>query len=244
MHGADVTGIEILEGNIKKALLAKDAIGLDNVIFEQDDVRNISLETHGKFDAIICSGILYHFSSPDVFFFVEKLYEMVGKVVIIDTVISLNPSLTISHKGREYTGSIKETDPKRQLRGREEWKRNWARDDGDMSSRFVFTRPSLINFLSHVGFSSIYECFNPPHINFGKPGIESKSRCTFVAIKGEQCKLETSPAANNLKEDWPEDSLIYAYEPGYRKIIRKLTPPVLWTLLRRIYWYVISAYRK
>ena len=225
-------------------MLAKDAIGLDNVIFEHGDVRNISLETHGKYDAIICSGILYHFSSPDVFLFVERLYEMVKKVVIFDTQVSLNQSTTISYKGREYTGVIKETDPMKDLRGKEKWMRNWARDDGDMSSRFVFTRPSLVNFLSHVGFSSIYECFNPPHINFGKPGIESRARCTFVAIKGKQCTLETSPAANNLKEDWPEDSLTYAYEPTYRKIIRKYTPPVFWRLLRRLYRYGISAYRK
>jgi hypothetical protein len=69
----------------------------------------------------------------------------------------------------------------------------------------------LINFLDHVGFSSIYECFNPPHINSGMPGIEHKDRCTFVAIKGKKLNMLAAPATDSLDEDWPEGSLTYAY---------------------------------
>ena len=74
---------------------------------------------------------------------------------------------------------------------------------------FWFTRPSLVNILARAGFSSVYECFAPPHLNFGKPGLESRDRCTFVAIKGDVCTVETSPSANTLQEKWPEGSLSY-----------------------------------
>ena len=60
------------------------------------------------------------------------------------------------------------------------------------------------------GFSTIYECFNPPHLNFGNPGLEHKDRCTFVAIKDNRRNLVTSPAANALSEKHPEGTLSYS----------------------------------
>ena len=100
----------------------------------------------------------------------------------------------------------------------------------DNTTSFLFSRPSLINILSHVGFSSVYECFNPPHLNFGMPGLEHIHRCTFVAVKGQYCDLHTSPLANTLKEEWPEGSLCYyqnrfsrAWQNG-RSVVAKLTP--------------------
>ena len=57
-------------------------------------------------------------------------------------------------------------------------------------------------------------------------GLEHKNRCTFVAIKGHKVHLHTSPTANELDEDWPEDSLAYSYsrtEPSLvSRVIGKL----------------------
>ena len=63
---------------------------------------------------------------------------------------------------------------------------------------------------SWTGFSSIYECFNPPHLNFGNPVLEHKNRCTFVTIKEHKRNLVTSPAANALSEKHPEGTLSYS----------------------------------
>jgi len=57
--------------------------------------------------------------------------------------------------------------------------RLWASGGNDTS--FVFACPSLVNALQHRGFSSIHECFTPPHLNFGAPGLEHEDRCTFVS---------------------------------------------------------------
>jgi len=104
----------------------------------------------------------------------------------------------------------------------------WSSADNPTS--FWFTRPSLVNILGKAGFSSVYECFIPVHLNFGRPGIESKERCTFVALKDDICEIKTSPSANGLQEDWPEHSLTYAPAttpqdksmPLYEKVLFKL----------------------
>ncbi len=83
-----------------------------------------------------------------------------------------------------------------------------------IQATFWFTRPSLVNLCSAAGFSSVYECFVPTHMNFGRPGIEAPDRCTFVALKGDACQLITSPDANHLREEWPENSLSYAAPLG------------------------------
>src|SRR5262249_30793259 len=94
---------------------------------------------------------------------------------------------------------------------------------------FWFSRPSLVNALMHVGFSSVYECFAPPHLNFGKPGLECRDRCTFVCLKGNRVTLQAAPAANALVEDWPENTLDYASPvvnghgaAGERSLLRKV----------------------
>ncbi len=209
LHGASVIGVDIREANIKKAIFAKECLGLNNIEFIQDDVRNLSLQKYGRYDVILCIGILYHLNNPEVFTFIENMYKMLGDLLIIDTHISLNPTTSILYKGKDYHGHIyREHD---ELENNEtKLKRLWSSYGNDTS--FWFTRPSLINFLSHTGFSSIYECFNPPHLNFGKPGLEHKDRCTLVAIKGQRVKLHTTPAANNINEDWPQESLAYTYQ--------------------------------
>ena len=76
LHGANVVGIEIREANIVKARYAQQELGLKNITFIQDDVRNLSRAKLGGFDIVICSGILYHLDVPDVFEFVRRIYEM------------------------------------------------------------------------------------------------------------------------------------------------------------------------
>ncbi len=206
-QGAETVGVEIREANIKKAIFCKDVLGLNNLDFRQDDVRNISLERYGRFDAIICSGILYHLPAMDAIALINTMFEIVDRVVVIDTNIACVPKERIIDNGEEYWGHrFREHSDK--ATPEEKAKALWASADNPIS--FWFTRPSLINILSQVGFSSIHECFVPAHLNFGRPGIESKTRCTFVAIKDNVCQICTSPIVNSLNEKWPEKSLSYA----------------------------------
>ncbi len=207
MHGANTIGIEIREANIKKAIFCKEALGLQNLEFCQDDVRNVSLESYGRFDAIVCSGILYHLPAADAINLINRMYDMVTRVVVIDTHVALTPVEQFIDGDEEYWGHVYREHSDTAM-SEEKAKALWASWDNPTS--FWFTRPSLVNILNKTGFSSIYECFVPAHVNFGKPGLEHRDRCTFVALKDDICDLATSPSANSLQEKWPEHSLSYA----------------------------------
>jgi SAM-dependent methyltransferase len=206
LHGATVVGVDARESNLRHAQAAKELLRLDRVEFVHEDARSISAERLGRFDIVVCSGLLYHLNTPDVFHLVARMHEMVDHLLIIDTHISLTPDSRESHEGGVYHGhhyvehgedDAEEVKADRSLA-------SWGND-----TSFVFTRPSLVNLLARVGFSSVYECFNPPHLNYGQPGLEHRNRCAFVAVKATPLRVHTSPGVNGLREDHPEDSLDY-----------------------------------
>ncbi len=200
-QGAETIGVEIREANIEKARFCKDVLRLDNLKFRQDDARNISVECYGQFDAILCSGLLYHLTAPDAIDLISKMFEMSKKLVVIDTSIALKPEVKYNKENKEYWGKIHQEHFRDDSQERKS-KRLWSSWDNNES--FWFTRPSLVNILGYAGFTSVYECFNPIHL-----GPERKHRCTFVALKGEKCEIINSPSVNTLDENWPENSLIY-----------------------------------
>jgi len=223
LQGASVVGIEAREASLAKANFAKDALRLSGVEFVRDDVRNVSVERYGEFDVIICSGILYHLDTPDVFHLIQQTYEMARRLVVIDTHVSLQPNVTVEFGGRTYYG---ERLPERYVTpdgaasgssGPPSTKTLWASVGNEAS--FTLSRPSLLNALAAAGFTSVHECLNPPHL--GRRGLEHLNRCTFAAIKGREVQLLTSPAANGFRGAWPKGALSYA-PPGPLHHLRRL----------------------
>ena len=196
LHGAEVVGIEGREDNIAKARFAKEALGLDRLSFVKDDVRNLSRERYGEFDIVICSGILYHLDVPDVFHFAEQIASVCKRLLILDTNFSMKDATSVEHKGIRYHGWFyKEHEP--QASQEERLKYVWASIDNVRS--YWFTRPSLYNLLSNIGFTSVTECHVPalPHVMF--------DRVTLVAIKGQDATILSSPETRaHGKPAWPE----------------------------------------
>jgi 2-polyprenyl-3-methyl-5-hydroxy-6-metoxy-1,4-benzoquinol methylase len=75
LQGANVVAIEGGAVNLEKAKFAADALGLKNVELLLGDVRDLSVKRHGKFDLILCLGILYHLDAPDVMEFVQRIAD-------------------------------------------------------------------------------------------------------------------------------------------------------------------------
>lgn len=183
-HGAKVVGIEGREANLAKARFAKEVLALENLEFVQDDVRNLSKGKYGQFDVVLCLGILYHLDAPDVLTFLERVAEVCRDFALIDTHVSMVPEKSLLHRGRKYWGrAYKEHDAGSTPEARA-W-RLWASLDNPES--FWFTRPSLYNALSHVGFTTVYECHMPPESE--KP----VDRVTLLAMRGQRQKLFCSP---------------------------------------------------
>ena len=186
-HGAEVVAIEGRKANIEKARFSKEILSLSNVALFQDDVRNLNAGTYGHFDVVLCLGILYHLDVSDVFSFLENVFQVCKGFVVIDTHVSLSGRESCIYRKKEYWGH-EHIEHKADSSPQEREKSLWASLDNPTS--FWFTRPSLLNLLSNIGFSSVYECHIPEEPQ--KPC----HRSTLVAIKGQREKLISAPLMN------------------------------------------------
>ena len=191
MHGATVLGIEIRESNIVKARYAQQELGLKNISFIRDDVRNLSRTKLGGFDIVICSGILYHLDIPDVFDFVQRMYEISDRLVVIDTQVALSARVSVSYGGRTYSGLRYKEHDERADRARK-YRDLWASIDN--SESFWFTHPSLCNLIADVGFTSMLHVENP---DMPATGVD---RQAYVALKSHPVRILSSHLTNELVE--------------------------------------------
>jgi SAM-dependent methyltransferase len=172
---------------------------LDRLRFEQQDVRKITLESHGAYDFIYFLGILYHLDVPDSFQVMENLARMCRRALIIDTHIALEPNREFAYQGRIYHGirerEHEEADPESVRRGR-------LLMSLDNPYSFWFSRSCLVRFLRLAGFTSVYECLAP------LDELRRADRVTLVACKGEPVRLATYPWINDRTEDEIQAALI------------------------------------
>ncbi|MBI5123808.1 MAG: methyltransferase domain-containing protein, partial [Candidatus Omnitrophica bacterium] len=105
LQGANVVAIEGRQANLKKAGFAKDALKIDNIQFFQDDVKDLSEGKYGRFDVILCLGLLYHLDIPAVFHLLENMYKMCDGFLIIDTNIAQNSDSKADYRGLSYFGT-------------------------------------------------------------------------------------------------------------------------------------------
>jgi hypothetical protein len=193
-RGAQVLGIEGRESNAVKARFAAEALGLSNARFVTDDVRN--LRKYGSFDVVFCSGILYHLPGLDACDFLESIAHVCVRLTIIDTHTALTDDQRITWRGHEYRGVLfGEHGPSDSAQTKAN--RKWASLDNDMS--FWFTKPSLLNLLRDVGFTSAFELLNP------HAPQDSCDRLALVALNGKRQTVTISPKVAQMPErDWPE----------------------------------------
>ncbi|MCT7949157.1 class I SAM-dependent methyltransferase [Ancylothrix sp. C2] len=196
LQGAEVVGIEGREANVEKARFVKEVLGVENITFFQDDVRNLSREKYGSFDVVLCIGIFYHLDAPDVFRFMESIGEVCRGFAIVDTHVSLTAESCCTYGDKEYWGRFyKEHDPESSLEDR--MKVLWSSLDNVNS--FWLSRPSFYNLLGDAGFTSVYECHFPAVEKYEKMRFKKENdRSTFVAIKGEPVRFLSSPKMGDL----------------------------------------------
>lgn len=216
-HGANVVAIEVREANIEKIRFAKEALALDNLEVFADDVRNLDRKKYGQFDIVLCLGLLYHLDIPDLFDFVKRIAEVSSRAAIFDTHVSLLDEISQSYEGQDYWGvsflEHREDETEEERNGK-----LWASADNPQS--FWLTRASLENLLAHVGYTSVYECHNPPEVD--KP----IDRLTLVAVKGQRAELLSAPLMNDRADDrWPEKPRVT--ESPLRRVGRRVVNKLL-----------------
>ena len=202
-HGATVVAIEGRPANIEKARFAKQVLGLENIEFVLDDVRNLSVEKYGRFDVVLCLGILYHIDAPQVFEFVERMSDVCSRAAVICTHVAKEANTSHRYKNKEYFGSTYSERALNDSDG-EAFKAVWHSLDNDES--FWFTRPSLFNLLTRVGFTSVYTCQTPAFPSTWRDPSATQDAVTFpaedtlIAVKGKSEQLFSMPLLNDVRE--------------------------------------------
>jgi len=232
-RGAEVVGIEGRKANIEKARFAKQALSLNSLEFFQDDVRNLSKKKYGQFDVVLCLNLLSHLNVPDVFSFMERLAEVCRGIAIIITDISITAKKPYIYNGKKYWGRTF-LEHYSNSTSEERAKSLWASLDNLTS--FWFTRSSLYNLLSDVGFTSIYECHIPLELE------KRRDVVTLLAVKGEDEALMSSPMVNELPKDrYPEkrQTSLHLTQRWYYNIFKRpyrLLPKQIKEILKNRQW--------
>ena len=165
-EGWDVTGMEGRAANYEKAELIQAYFGLENLRFEQRDVKTLDRSRDGSFDVILCCGLLYHLDNP--FGFLEMLATLStpGGLLFLDTHVApdelaarfgthadkLSDPTTFEHGLRTYDGRWF-SEPQ----GGSVLDQQWSAISNDRS--FWPTRRALIRGVYHAGFHSVMELF-------------------------------------------------------------------------------------
>jgi SAM-dependent methyltransferase len=199
LHGAQVLAVDARNERMDQGAEVARRHGLANVEFIRADARTLSPETHGTFDVVLFLGLLYHLDAPELFPMLDNVYEMCDRLLLIDTLVALEPEEHFDWKGQRYEGlrwrAHEDDDPPEVRLGR-------LLRSIDSTFAFRLTRESLHRALHAAGFSSVHGC----HVPF-EPG-KADDRLTLAAIKGSPVRLSTYPWVNDRDEDEIRESLV------------------------------------
>ena len=151
--GFEVLGIEIRRANYATCCFVKQQVNLPNLSFVQDNVWN--LERYAPFDAILCSGILYHLDRPKQF--LDLMARCVRKAVLINShfatvtpIDAFNLSALTEHEdlpGRWFP----EPPPKNEEHLRSSW---------DNERSFWIQKEFLLQAIRDAGFNMVFEQYD------------------------------------------------------------------------------------
>jgi len=184
LEGLEVVSIEGRESNIERGKFAARVLGANNIGFYMDDVNNISEEKYGRFDVILCMGILYHIAKDKYLDFLKNVTACCKDVLIVDTFTSLHENEYVERDGIRYTGTT--------------WREfgdNVSQEDREKhvhsalsnSLSFSMTKPALIEYLQTLGFTTITEVYTPR-----QPG-QPADRPTLVCFRGKSLSMRVFP---------------------------------------------------
>lgn len=189
LEGMNVVSVEGREKNIRRGIFCAEALGATNIEFRKDDVNNISEAEYGRFDVVLCMGILYHISQERYVDFLRNVSRCCRGVLVVDSFVALRADQSVEDKGIPYEGTTWQEFPVGSTTETREQSAHLALSN-DVS--FAMTKEALINFLSGEGFSTIMEVHLPK-----QPG-QPMDRPTLICLRGEPCSLKVFPPFDYL----------------------------------------------
>ncbi len=176
-----VTFMDVRKENIDKTKFSINAIGLNNCQVFLDDMRNLSPEIHGLHDVSVCFGFIYLFDCPEIFNIIKKIASVSNQAIIFDAIFKDDESTEVIYENRKYYGYVSfDKFDKSYTWGLY----NDKYPENSEIRTFKFRLSSFIDYLDHLGFSSIYEVMTPFPAN---PKALNK---TILAIKNKIIREE------------------------------------------------------
>lgn len=190
--GYDVTGIEVRQENYEGAVAIQAALGLPNLRFICGDAREVLPGM--SFDAVFCSGLLYHLDAPVAF--LNLLGRVTRRLLILNTHFSLaggHPEEV--HQANEHCRPGGDSHEGRTGHWFEETATRWS-SYGNQES-FWLCKEDLIASLHAAGFADVSE--RPGWTTAATPlppggGGAFADRGMFIALKGN----DENPAASRV----------------------------------------------
>ncbi|WP_018011818.1 class I SAM-dependent methyltransferase [Sinorhizobium medicae] len=177
-------GIDIDAHYVEQASFVGDALGLSNVEFQQLDLLDLDPSTHGKFDLVLCLGILYHLENPVLS--MKRISAVTGDVLVVDTTLMkvpiINPVLDrwpLWHM-RRVSGTTSDATNISTSR--------WRPDE---FCQFSPNSPAVRNLLEYCGFTEIAR-LKAKAKNLEKRYYSGR-RATFIAQRRRSSQGDASP---------------------------------------------------
>jgi SAM-dependent methyltransferase len=174
LRGATVVAVEGREQNARAIEQLRDGQGIESERLQVQvaDVRRLDWEALGRFDVVVCSGLLYHLELGDQIALARSMRRACDRLAFVDTEVAWGPV----EERQGYAGHpFREHDAAAGAQQRAAAR--LASLDNETS--FWLTRASLHALLHDAGFSSSWELGAP-----GQPRRER--RATVVALAGER----------------------------------------------------------
>lgn len=169
-RGFVVRGIDVRPENVAEAESRYPDIG-----FGVRDIEDTSVTELGKFDLVLCMGLLYHLENP--FCAVRNLFAMTRKVCIIETMIAPFSAPLIAF--------VEEGDGK---------------DQGRNHLAQIPSESWFLKALCKAGFTFVYGLSRlPAHPDFRRSFLRRRRRTFFVAsrvsLAGDMLRVVAEPKA-------------------------------------------------
>ena len=173
--GYEVVGIEGQAENFETCEWVARKVDLPNLTFVQDDVRNLA--DHGRFDAVLCAGLLYHLDNPVSFL------TLLGDVTERLLLVNANHA---TEEGRELATGMPLSEELVEHEGKlgrwyEEPGGAWSSVENPRS--FFLERRNLMQAIIEAGFTTVFEQYDWLGDVVANREYEEKVISLFVGVK-------------------------------------------------------------
>lgn len=178
--GADVVGVEGRQLYVDRSNFVREALNVANVRFELGDIRRLDGARLGRFELVICSGILHHLGLDDFDAIVPAMHTLTSDMLLIYAHIATPLAIERHrlegpvHTKRGYEGYLFR---EHKLGASEEEKYRQVRASLDNEQSFWATEGALYAALAAAGFKTVVRLIHP-HI-FGS--LEGSYRPIVIA---------------------------------------------------------------